>query len=91
MNKIPPRSVVVTYDEDLQRLILKAVPSAKLASILERELEMPILLEEYEFRIDDEFIRRLGGGLINIIALGQPKIEQYTSYTNEPIGKPSLD
>ncbi|RFU45153.1 hypothetical protein [Paraburkholderia sp. DHOC27] len=83
------RSVVVTYDEDSQQLILQLVDPAKLAPLLARTLKAPILLEEFDFKLDDEFVRRLGGGLLNLIALGQPEIKQYTTYTQHPIDEPS--
>lgn len=88
MTNYPPRSVVVTYDEDSQQLILQLADPARLASLLARTLKAPILLEEFEFNLDDEFVRRLGGGLLNLIALGQPEIKQYMTYTQQPIDEP---
>nr|WP_310793937.1 hypothetical protein [Paraburkholderia sp. BL23I1N1] len=31
----------------------------------------------------------LGGGVLNLIALGQPEIKQYMTVTQHPIDKPS--
>ncbi|MFM0095906.1 hypothetical protein PQQ87_09855 [Paraburkholderia nemoris] len=89
MANYPPRSVVVTYDEDSQQLILQLVDPAKLAPLLARTLKAPILLDEFDFRLDDEFVRRFGGGVLNLIALGQPDIKQYMSFTPHPIDRPS--
>lgn len=36
---------------------------------------MPILLEECDFKLDEEFSRRLGVALLNVIALGQSDIK----------------
>lgn len=88
MANYPPRSVVVTYDEDSQQLILQLVDPAKLAPLLARTLKAPILLDEFDFRLDDEFVRRFGGGVLNLIALGQPEIKQYMSFTPHPIDSP---
>ncbi|MEZ0606503.1 hypothetical protein ACAX43_30905 [Paraburkholderia sp. IW21] len=89
MANYPPRSVVVTYDEDSQQLILQLVDPAKLASLLAQTLKAPILLDEFDFRLDDEFVRRFGGGVLNLIALGQPDIKQYMTFTPHPIDRPS--
>lgn len=89
MANYTPRSVVVTYDEDSQQLILQLADPAKLAPLLAGTLKAPILLEEFDFKLDDEFVRRFGGGLLNLIALGQPEIRQYTTYTQHPIHQPA--
>ncbi|QTD93398.1 hypothetical protein [Burkholderia anthina] len=85
MAKHPPYAVVVMYDEDQQRLTVKAADPGKLAPQLQGVLEMPILLDEFDYRIDDEFARRLGAAMLNLIAAGQPGIEKYMSVTLEPI------
>lgn len=84
----PPRSVVLNYDEDNQRLNVQLVEPAKLASLLAGKFKVPILLDDYDFRLDDEFARRLGVAMLNAIALGQPAIKQYMTVTQEPIDKP---
>lgn len=91
MTKFPRCSVLVTYDEDRQRLIVQTVSSAKLTSALTGEIEMPVLLDEFDFNIDDEFVRRFGGGVLNLIALGQPQIKQYMSFAQHPIDRSSED
>ena len=81
--------MVVTYDEDLQQLILQLVEPAKLAPLLAGKLKEPVVLDEFDFRLDDEFVRRFGGGVLNLIALGQPEIKQYMTFTPYPIDRPS--
>ncbi|NPT55881.1 hypothetical protein [Paraburkholderia elongata] len=88
MTKFPSCSVVVTYDEDRQWLIVQSVSRARVAPVLAGELEVPVLLDEFDFRIDDEFVRRFGGGVLNLIALGQPEIKQYMTFTQHPIDRP---
>ncbi|MCX4145694.1 hypothetical protein PQR70_09270 [Paraburkholderia madseniana] len=89
MTKFPPCSVVVTYDEDRQWLIVQSVSRARVAQVLAGELEVPVLLDEFDFRIDDEFARRLGVAMLNAIALGQPEIKQYMTVTPDPIDRSS--
>ena len=81
----PPYSVVLTYAEDRQMMIVQAVGAAKLAPLVAGKLEMPILFDEFDFKLDDEFARRLGVAMLNLIALGQPEIMQYMTATQEPI------
>ncbi|WP_322080556.1 hypothetical protein [Paraburkholderia bannensis] len=88
MAKHPPYSVVLTYSEDRQQLTVQTVEPSRLAPLVAGNIELPILLDDYEFKLDDEFARRLGVAMLNLIALGQPDIRQYISVTQEPIGKP---
>lgn len=80
-----PYSVVLTYSEERQALSVQAVDVKRLAHILVGKLEMPILLDEFNYKLDDEFARRLGVAMLNLIALGQPEIKQYMSVTPDPI------
>jgi hypothetical protein len=86
MVKHTPYSIIVTYAEDREQLIVQAVDPVNLAKIVAGKLEMPIVLDEFDFKLDDEFARRLGVAMLNLIALGQPKIEQYMSVTQQPVG-----
>ncbi|WP_232470068.1 hypothetical protein [Burkholderia ubonensis] len=40
---------------------------------------MPILMDDFDYRLDDEFARRLGVAVLNLIALGQPDSKQFMS------------
>ncbi|SAK87725.1 hypothetical protein AWB76_06224 [Caballeronia temeraria] len=79
-----PYSVVLTYHEDQQRLSIHAVEPEHIAPLLVSKLEMPVLLDEFNFSLDDEFARRLGVAVLNLIALGQPEIKQYMHVTATP-------
>ncbi|ANB77000.1 hypothetical protein AYM40_33285 [Paraburkholderia phytofirmans OLGA172] len=81
----PPRSVVLNYDQDSQTLNVQLVGPAKLASFLAGKFTVPILLDEFDFRLDDAFARRLGAAMLSLIALGQPDIKRYISVTHDPI------
>jgi hypothetical protein len=83
-----PYSVVLTYAEDQQMLTVQAIDPAKVAALAAGKLEMPIVLEDFDFKLDDEFARRLGIAMLNLIALGQPVIKQYMSVTPGPISSP---
>ncbi|NYH15102.1 hypothetical protein [Paraburkholderia bryophila] len=83
----PPCSVVVTYDEQTQQLTLQLAEPTKLAPVLAKVFKAPILLDEFDFKLDDEFARRFGGAVLNLIALGQPAIKQYMTVTEQPIDR----
>jgi hypothetical protein len=80
-----PYSVVLTYFEDRQEFALQAVDRVRLAPLVAGQFEMPIPLDEFDFKLDDEFARGLGATMLNLIALGQPDIKQYMSITQDPI------
>ncbi|MBW0451236.1 hypothetical protein EN871_00575 [bacterium M00.F.Ca.ET.228.01.1.1] len=80
-----PYSVVLTYLEDRQEITLQAIDRAKLAPVVAGTLEVPVLLEEHNFKLDDAFARRLGAAVLSLIELGQPAIGQYMSLTKDPI------
>lgn len=80
----PPYSVVLTYAEDRQMFAVQTVDPAKLAPLVAGKIEMPIILEDFDFKLDDEFARRLGVAMLNLIALGKPEIKQYMSVTQDP-------
>lgn len=77
--------MVLTYLEDRQEFAVQAVDRAKLAPVVDGTLKVPILMDEHNFRLDDAFARRLGGGMLSLIALGQPDIKQYMNFTLDPI------
>jgi hypothetical protein len=81
----PPYSVVLTYDDDQQKFNVQTADPVKLAPLLAGRLEMPILLDEFDYKVDDEFARRLGVAMLNLIALGKPDLKRYMSVTPGPI------
>lgn len=87
MAKHPPYSVVLTYDENLQQLIVHTVDPNRLAPLVEGRMGV-VMADEEDFKLDDEFARQLGIGMLNTIALGQPEIKQYMTVTQHPIEKP---
>jgi hypothetical protein len=89
MVKHPPYSVVLTYTEDPQQLIMQAVDSARLAPVLAGSMEVPFFLDEEEFKFDDELARQLGVAMLNAIAAGRPEVQQRLALTQHPIDKSS--
>jgi hypothetical protein len=79
----PPYSVVLTYLEDQKTLSVRAVEPEAIASLMADKLDLPILLEEFDFKLDDEFARRLGKAVLDVIALRQPEIKQYMNLKDD--------
>ncbi|RAS20857.1 hypothetical protein [Paraburkholderia bryophila] len=80
----PPYAVVLTYNEDLQQLIVHTVDPRKLAPLVAGRMGV-VMADEDDFKLDDEFARQLGIGMLNTIALGQPAIKLYMTATQHPI------
>lgn len=78
----PPYSVVLSFTGD--SFDVRAVEKEKIAASIADSLAIPILLDEFDYKLDDEFARRLGVVMLNLIALGQPDIKQFMSVTQEP-------
>ncbi|CAE6701971.1 hypothetical protein [Paraburkholderia haematera] len=88
MTNHPPYSVVLTYFEDRQEFAVQAIDRIRFAPLIAGQFEVPILLDEFDFRLDDEFAQGLGATMLNLIALGQPNIKQYMSVTQRPVDRP---
>jgi hypothetical protein len=87
----PLCSVVLNYNQDSQRLNVQLIEPHKLASLLAGKFTVPILLDDFNFELDDEFARRLGIAMLNAIALGQPGIKQYMTVTQDPSTNHRID
>lgn len=74
-----PYSVVLSYAED--RLIVQAVEQPKPAALASGQLQMPIFLDEFGYNLDDEFARRLGVAMLNLLALGIPDLKRHMHVT----------
>ncbi|MFL9882819.1 hypothetical protein PQR66_07270 [Paraburkholderia agricolaris] len=85
----PPYSLVLTYTEDPQQLVMQAVDSARLAPVLSGIMEVPFFLDVDEFKFDDELARQLGVAALNVIAAGRPDIKHCLALTQHPIDRPS--
>ncbi|MBC8745792.1 MULTISPECIES: hypothetical protein [Paraburkholderia] len=55
-----PSSIIVHYDTEQKMLVCNAVAEAAIRPLCEGKLDIPVLLEEFDFKLDDEFARRFG-------------------------------
>lgn len=84
MAKHPTYSVVLTYNEELQRLVVHTIDPNRLAPLVAGRMGV-VMADEHDFKLDDEFARQLGVGMLNTIALGQPELKQYMTITPYPL------
>ncbi|MBR7996697.1 hypothetical protein KDX08_30045 [Burkholderia cenocepacia] len=82
MAQHPPYSIVLTFTGD--NFDVQAVEQKKVAPVTAGALTIPIVLDDFDHKLDDEFARRLGVAMLNLIALGQPDIKQYMTVTQDP-------
>ncbi|NPT39096.1 hypothetical protein [Paraburkholderia xenovorans] len=85
MLKRPPYSMVVTYVENPQQLIMQIVESARVAPLLAECMEVPFFVDDDEFEFDDELARQLGVAMLNVIAEGRPEVKKRLNVTQHPI------
>jgi len=81
----PPHSIILSYAEDCQQLIVHTIDSDRLAPLIADKPEMPIPLDEFDFTLDDEFAQLFGGAMLGLIAFGRPGLKQYMSVSSWPV------
>ncbi|KVO11701.1 hypothetical protein [Burkholderia ubonensis] len=81
----PAYSVVLSLSGD--RFDVQAIEQKNVERVAAGALTMPIMLDDFDYKLDDEFARRLGVAMLNLIALGHPEIMQFMSVTQDPGGR----
>ena len=84
MNKRSPRCVIVSYDEDEQAIQTCTVDRALVTKLMLAALTIPWPLKVENFKLDDEFARRLGGIVFGLLSVHQRELKQYVSVTPHP-------
>jgi hypothetical protein len=84
-----PSSVVIRYDEERKMLICNTVPEEQLRPLCAGKLDIPVLLEDFDCKIDDEFARRFGGAVLSLLSAYKPGLAPFISVTEQPM--PLLD
>ncbi|CAN0627402.1 conserved protein of unknown function [Burkholderia multivorans] len=84
MDKQPPRCVVIGYDEQAQSLQICTMSRESLARRMEAAMVVPWPLADEDFKLDDEFARRIGGLVFGLLATHQPELKPYIRVTPHP-------
>jgi hypothetical protein len=81
MNKRSPRCVLISYDEDEQAIQTCTVDRALVTELMQGALTIPWSLKDENFKLDDEFARRLGGVVFGLLSVHQPELKRYLNVT----------
>ncbi|AME24197.1 hypothetical protein [Burkholderia sp. PAMC 26561] len=89
----PKRSIVIDFSAEDARLLVYPVEREKTQSIIANALEIPILFDEAasrvgdRYQLDDEFARRFGVAMLNLLALSYPDLKQDITASQAPIAR----
>jgi hypothetical protein len=76
--------VIIAYDEHDQALQVCTIHREPIARRIESALVVPWPLADEGFKLDDEFARKIGGLVFNLLAVHQPELKSYISVTPHP-------
>jgi hypothetical protein len=74
---MPPRGVVIIFDEDNEAISISAVSRDAAIKLTNGELVVPMSIAEQNHQLDDEFARTLGLASLLLLALGQPSLSPF--------------
>ncbi|MFC0692243.1 hypothetical protein [Paraburkholderia humisilvae] len=83
--------MLITYNEEGQRIETCTVDRHSVSALKESALVMPWSLESRSFALDDEFARQLGGTALLLLAIDQPELEQYITVTQQRPEEPAAE
>lgn len=76
--------MVIAYDEGEQALQVCTIHREPIARRIESAMVVPWPLADEEFKLDDEFARKIGGLIFNLLAVHQPELKPYINVTPHP-------
>jgi hypothetical protein len=89
----PKRSIIIDFSAEDARLLVYPVEREKTQPIIADALEIPILFDESaaqvgdRYLLDDEFARRFGVAMLNLLALSYPELKQDITASQAPIAR----
>ncbi len=85
MTTLKASSLVVSYSPDDETIKIQNMDAAAVEALNVKKLTFPIFWDELNYRLDDEFARRLGASLIAALVVSHPELKQYVFVTQAPI------
>ncbi|OTP80031.1 hypothetical protein [Caballeronia sordidicola] len=79
------RSLVLTYSRDTDAINIHSVSTGAVAAVTATALLTPVFLGEHAHALNDEFARRLGAGLLAMLAVTNPELKPFISTTASPM------
>jgi hypothetical protein len=81
-----PLSIVLTYSAETEAINIQSVGTFEIATALANaRMTDPVFFEEHSHALNDEFARRLGAGLLALLAVSHPEIKPLISTTVNPL------
>jgi hypothetical protein len=85
MTTLKASSLVVSYSPDDETIKIQNMDAGAIDALNIKKLTFPIFLDELNYRLDDEFARRLGASLIAALVVSHPELKKYVFVTQAPI------
>ena len=79
-----PSTIVVRYDAERKMVICNVVDETKIEPLIQGKLDIPVVLEDFDDRVDDEFARRFGAAVLSVLAEYKPDLKPYLDLTPAP-------
>ncbi|RKP46846.1 hypothetical protein [Trinickia fusca] len=75
------KCVVVMWSDEKQALVSYTLEVDKVLAVTQRLFPLELPLEDYDYNLDDEFVRRFGGATLNLLALSNPELKPHLKFT----------
>ena len=89
----PKRSIIIDFSAEDARLLIYPIEREKTQPIVAGAFGIPILFDETaaqvgdRYQLDDEFARRFGVAMLNLLALSYPELKQDITASQAPISR----
>ncbi len=82
MAKHPEKKcVVVMWSDEAQALVSYTLEVDRVLAVTQRLFPMELPLADYDYNLDDEFVRRFGAATLNLLAVSNPELKPHLKFT----------
>ena len=79
-----PRAVLLAYDAEAQAILMCSTDNDAATKLMRGALVVPWTLEEFDYKLDDDFARKFAGTIVSMLAAHQPVLKPYVHITKDP-------
>ncbi|RKP46860.1 hypothetical protein [Trinickia fusca] len=83
MEAKPKTCVITLFNEETKSISYHHVSQTAVAEALAKSTSVDVPLEDFGFKVDDDFARRLGGMILLILAGRSPFLKEHLALTTE--------
>lgn len=76
-----PTCVITLYDEETKTISYRQVAQSAVADAIANSTPFEVPLEDFGYRLDDDFARRMGGMILMILAGRSPFLKDHLAIT----------